>query len=297
MKKLTFTLLGMLVFYQLAFNQNISSQSQIHESLSFGSEILKKEVRYSVYLPNDYETSSRNYPVLYLLHGGSGNETDWLVRGNMQYIVDKAIEKGEIPRMLVVMPSSLNSHYINNCDGSLLYENMFINEFIPFIESKYRIRKDRDSRAIGGLSRGGYGALLYAMNHPQLFKACLALSSAIRTDEDYNKIENESWLKTFRPLFGIGKNNSRISESWEKNNPLYIVASKPADSLRMVHFLIDCGDKDYLVNGNMALHKALNDIDIPHEFRIKKGSHTWDYWRQGLADGLGFIGFYLMGGW
>ena len=275
----------------------IYAQSQVLESLSIQSEILETTVPFSVYLPDGYNSSNQKYPILYLLHGGGGNETDWLVRGNIQNIMDNAIQEGHMPRTIVIMPSSLATHYVNSYDGKMKYKDMFIQEFIPKIESTYRCRTDRDSRGIAGLSRGGYGSLLYAITNPDLFRTCVALSSALRTDEEFMNYNQEDWMKRYYRYYGGETSDKRLKENYRSHSPLDLILNQDIEKIKTIYFYIDCGDDDYLINGNMLLHQRMNELGIKHEFRVRDGAHTWSYWRSGLAEGLKFTGFYMMGGW
>src|SRR5690606_11939201 len=106
--------------------------------LTVESRILGKPVRYTVYLPYDYHTSTRYYPVVYLLHGYTDNDTGWLQFGEAHMIADELINDREIPPMIIVMPDAGVSWYVNNFDASVRYEDFFIDEFIPHIEAQYR---------------------------------------------------------------------------------------------------------------------------------------------------------------
>ena len=104
------------------------------------SDILKRDMNYSVYLPNGYNESNRSYPVLYLLHGMWGDNTDWVIKGEVNRITSSLISKGETPEMIIIMPNGLiDGFYINNYDGSVRWEDFFYEEFIPQVEEKYRI--------------------------------------------------------------------------------------------------------------------------------------------------------------
>ena len=133
---------------------------KVIEKVNIQSKILNSTVNYAVYLPPGYENSIRSYPVVYLLHGFSDNETGWIQFGEVQHIVDMAISKGDIPPMIIVMPDGKVSWYINDVDGKNRYEDMIFEEFIPFIDKTYRTRAEKEFRAVSGLSMGGYGSLL-----------------------------------------------------------------------------------------------------------------------------------------
>jgi enterochelin esterase-like enzyme len=137
------------------------SRGIIQKGLIIKSDILKKDVRYTVYLPFDYSASSRYYPVVYLLHGYGDNDMGWVQFGEANMIADESIATRQIPAMILVMPDGGVSWYINNFDNSVRYEDFFFEEFIPFIESKYRIRPEKRYRGVAGLSMGGFGAMVF----------------------------------------------------------------------------------------------------------------------------------------
>jgi enterochelin esterase-like enzyme len=267
------------------------SRGTVNEGLTIQSNILNKVVRYTIYLPYDYETSSRYYPVVYLLHGYSDNDMGWIQFGEANTIADEGIAGREITPMILVMPDGGVSWYINNYDNSVRYEDFFFQEFIPYIESHYRIRTGKRYRGIAGLSMGGNGTLLYSFKHPDMFAACAAFSVGIRTDEEVIAHDSADWEKTFGNVFGhnlTGKN--RLTDHYYSNNLFYLIKNTSADKLKSVRIYIDCGDKDFLYKGNSALHVILRDYNIPHEYRTREGGHQWSYWRSGLLDALKFIG-------
>jgi S-formylglutathione hydrolase FrmB len=267
------------------------AHGRVHEGLTIDSKTLGKPVRFTIYLPPDYDSSDRYYPVVYLLHGYSDNDTGWLQFGEANRIADEGIANGTIPPMILVMPDGGVSFYINNFDGSVPYEDFFIKEFIPQIESSYRIRAERQYRGIAGLSMGGFGALVHAMRHPDLFVACAAFSAGVRTDDEVVEQSEQRWTQVYAPVYGPGrKGKDRITEHFQSYNPLHMVREGSPDRFKDVRFYIDCGDDDALSKANCALHIVLTDLKIAHEFRVRDGGHTWSYWRSGLPDGLKFIG-------
>ena len=267
------------------------SRGTVQEGLTVKSKILGKEVRYTIYLPFDYHTSNRYYPVVYLLHGYTDNDMGWLQFGQAHLIADEAIATQKIPPMILVMPDAGVSWYINNYDNSVRYEDFFIREFIPQIESTYRIRSEKRYRGVAGLSMGGFGSLIYALKHPDLFAACSALSAAVRTPEEFMAISAERWKGLESSLYGPDlQGEARITPHLLSNNPLHIIKDGDPDKIKSVRFYIDCGDDDFLYKGNATLHILLRDLQIPHEYRVRDGRHSWSYWRSGLADALAFIG-------
>jgi enterochelin esterase-like enzyme len=289
MKK-PFLLFALLITFNMTLYSQVS-RGNVFEGLTFKSEILGKEMRYSIYLPYDYDTSNRYYPVVYLLHGYTDNDMGWIQFGEAQRIADKGIAEGTIPPMILAMPDGGLSWYINNFDGSMRYEDFFIEEFIPHIESTYRIRVEKRYRGVAGLSMGGYGSLVYVLKHPDLFAACAAFSAAIYTKEEIIQFSDEWWQQANKKIYGPNPGGEkRLTPHLLENNPIHIVKNTDAEMLKQVRFYIDCGDDDFLYKGNSTLHILLRDRQIPHEYRVRDGGHKWSYWRSGLLDGLAFIG-------
>ncbi|NER06218.1 MAG: esterase family protein, partial [Okeania sp. SIO3C4] len=237
------------------------AQGKVIEGLTMKSKTVSYNVNYSVYLPPDYDLSKRSYPVLYLLHGYTDNETAWVQFGEVNRIADKAIEDGTIPPMIIVMPDAKVTWYVNNHSGKDNYEDMMIKEFIPHVEKQYRIRSQREFRAVSGLSMGGNGALMWAMRHPELFAACAAFSSAVFTDEEIIsgvKNDDNDW---FERIYGKMMNDE-TPKHWKDMSVLYMVERMKKEELSRVKYYIDCGDDDFLYRGNAALHIALRKKEV-----------------------------------
>lgn len=263
----------------------LAAASVVRESLSFQSNKLGKEVRYSIYLPDGYEDSTRKYPVLYLLHGWTDNETSWIQMGDMQRIADDAIASRQAVPMIIVMPDAGETWYVNSYDGSVPYEDMFFEELIPYIEKTYRARTDREYRGIAGLSMGGFGSFLYTLHHPDMFTACAPLSAAVYTDEQMQKALNTTRGELFNKLFGKGN----LTEHWRANSILDLLNKLDTEKPWRVAYYIDCGDEDYLLHGNNIAHEILQEKKIKHEFRVRDGGHTWTYWRTALPSVMEFM--------
>lgn len=266
------------------------AQGVIKESLKVKSAVLGKEVAYSIYLPADYNVSDRRYPVLYLLHGFTDDETGWTQFGEVKAIADAQQQHLEMTAMIIAMPDASTSWYINSADGKVRYEDFFIHEFIPFIDGAYRTRTQRQFRAVAGLSMGGLGALIYALKFPDLFSTAAPLSAAVLTDEEVTSMPQDRWSGAYGIAFGKDlAGEARLSRHYQSNAPLHLVKNRNADDLKKVRFYIDCGDKDFLIKGNMALHAALIDQQVPHEFRVREGIHNWPYWRSALPEVFRFV--------
>ncbi len=272
-------------------NSFAQNKGKIIEEEMVYSNILGKNVEFSVYLPSDYEFSRRNYPVVYLLHGLSDDNTSWVQFGEINRLMDKAIEKGIIPPMIIIMPNAFSSYYINAYDGKENYESFFIKEFIPAIEKKYRIKTQKAFRGIAGLSMGGYGSIIYGLKYPELFTACAPLSAAVWSDAQLVHMKDNEYEYEWGEILGKElKGTKRLSKTWNENSPLGIIKQKNQKDLKKIRYWIDCGDDDFLTTGNSLLHIALTEKGVPHEFRMRDGSHNWNYWRSGIIDALAFIG-------
>lgn len=288
MKKIIvfFVVFMVLFFNHFAFAQPIG---KVIELETVKSKILNKDVPYSVYLPADYQTSSRNYPVVYLLHGFTDDNTSWVQFGEVNRYADRAIAEGKIPPMIIIMPDADSTFYINSYDGKEKYGDFFIREFMPAVEKKFRIKAEKAYRGVAGLSMGGYGSLMYSLKYPELFAAAAPLSAAVWDDDTF--AGNEGYENVLGRVFGRGlKGKERLTKIWYDNSPLKIIEQKSADELRKVRYWIDCGDDDFLIKGNCLLHIALTEKGVPHEFRVRGGAHNWTYWRTGVTDALQFIG-------
>lgn len=138
---------------------------------------------------------------------------------------------------------------------------------------------------------GGYGSFIYALKYPDLFVAAAPLSAAIFNDTTIAAMPDERYEAVFGRLYGRGfKGSSRLTTDWYNNSVFKMVENKSATDLRKVRYWIDCGDDDGLVKANCLLHIALMDKQVPHEFRVRNGAHTWSYWRNCITEALQFIG-------
>ena len=264
---------------------------KVIEGKSMISKISGKEVKYSIYLPPDYATSERRYPVVFLLHGYSDSETAWVQFGNVNQTADKAIASGDITPMIIVMPDGGVSWYINDFQNKNKFQDVFIKEFIPFIDANYRTRAVKEYRAIAGLSMGGYGSLINSLKYPEMFSACAALSAAVFTDQEILDLPTQDYNRYFSGIYGPDQlaGSARLSEHWKNNAVLYLVNTASKEQLEKVRWYIDCGDWDFLTVGNAMLHITLKNKNVYHEYRARDGFHNWAYWRSGIGDALKFI--------
>lgn len=290
MKKMISVTAGIILAAIPVFSQG-TRHGTVIEGLSLESKLMGQPVHYAIYLPPGYDTDQRSYPVLYLLHGYTDDETGWVQFGEAPRIADEEINKGTAPPMIIVMPDGGVTWYMDDYKGKTPWAGMFVKEFIPYIESRYRIRAKKEFRAIAGLSMGGYGALHLAMRHNDLFSSCVAMSAAVYTDEEITTMKDDRYEYVFGFLVGPGlKGDARINDTWKKFNPLHLLDEIPKEQLNRVRWFLDCGDDDFLYRGNSALHVKMRNLGIKHEYRVRDGKHEWPYWRSSLRTALGFIG-------
>ncbi len=255
---------------------------------SLPSKILKGERKYAVYLPPDYESSQRRYPVLYLLHGGGDDQTGWVQFGEVLHIADKAISEGLATPMIIVMPDANSGRrgYANDITGEWRYEDFFFEEFVPFIEKTYRIKGEKRYRAVAGLSMGGEGTFLYALHHPEMFSSACPLSAGTGPKSIE---ETKTNLKRFTQISTEGLADSVLAAFYKRNSVLNLIDTMADDQKKSVRWYIDCGDDDFLYEGNSLVHIAMRKKEVPHEFRTRDGGHNWTYWRASLPEVLRFV--------
>jgi enterochelin esterase-like enzyme len=270
----------LFVLPSLLFGQT----GKVYDNLSMKSDILKMDRKFAIYLPPGYETSERSYPVLYLLHGAGDDQTGWVQFGEIRHIADQAIQEGKATPMIVVMPDANTGRrgYFNVPGADWRYEDFFFEELMPYVERTYRIKGEKRFRAVAGLSMGGGGTFMYALHHPELFSSACPLSASCGplTMEEMERYRQRGMQEA---------TEEQREEYYKKHSALYLVNNMPDDQKKAIRWFIDCGDDDFLFEGNSLVHIAMRKNEIPHEFRIRDGGHTWTYWRESLPVVLSFI--------
>ncbi len=239
------------------------------QDISVASKSLGRDVKVRVLLPSDYTRSHARYPVLYLLHGLYGDYTNWYKLTGLETYT-RALP------LIVVMPDAGNSWYVNSATVPAdRFEDFLTTDVIPEIEHRYRVLADRQHRAIAGLSMGGYGALKYAIRHPDLFAVAGSFSGALNAPLD---------LATQEPAFApyldaaFGPNNSPT----RMQNDVFRLVSKLEPQLAP-YFYLDCGTNDpYFVATNRAFTALLRQQKIAYEYHELPGTHDWKFWDHSL---------------
>jgi S-formylglutathione hydrolase FrmB len=257
------------------------AQSRI-DCNALNSRILKYPVHYCVYLPASYDVGAtknppQHYPVLYFLHGLGDNEQTLFNSGGWT-LLDDLRQRHAIGDFLIVAPEGRRSFYINSADGLVRYSDFFLQEFIPLIESKYRVSSGRKNRAISGISMGGYGALRFAFSHPEMFSAVSAQSAALITESPE---ELDSAARSGAPLGKVlaAVFGNPINVSHWKNNSPSVLAQRNAAALRKMAIYFNCGQEDNygFEKGAAALHDQLQKEGVKHEYRAYPGDHSLAY--------------------
>jgi enterochelin esterase-like enzyme len=226
--------------------------------------------RMIVYTPPDYDKSGESYPVLYLLHGGGGDEEAWISRGRANYILDNLIAAGKAKPMIIVItngipsvPSAPNDRplsmpSVNTGSPSAMMTDKFevslVKDVIPFIESKYRVHADPDHRAIAGLSMGGYQTQKITNANPGKFMYIGVWSMGLYNfSGQYNKAEHVAQINALN-------------------------ASKPK------LYYIGCGKTDFLYKGVTDLRALYDEAGFKYTYRESEGGHSWNNWRLYLSE-------------
>jgi enterochelin esterase-like enzyme len=282
MQKIISTLL--VTFIAVA---GLAQTGKVFDALGVKSNILKMDRKYAIYLPPDYESSQRSYPVLYLLHGAGDDQTGWVQFGEVLRIADKSVVDGSATPMIIVMPDANTERrgYFNALDGEWNYEDFFFEEFMPYIEKTYRIKAEKRYRAIAGLSMGGGGTFVYALHHPELFSSACPLSAAAGP---VNKERAIKYMNGWRDVENI-YSDEQIEEYMNTYSAIRMMETKPEKEIRSVRWYIDCGDDDFLFESNSLIHITMKKRKIVHEYRVRDGAHNWTYWRESLPEVLKFV--------
>lgn len=255
------------------------------------SPALGRPIRYSLYKPAAEPAPGTRWPVLYLLHGGGPGEADWLDAGRVAETMDRAIAAGDIPPTVVVMPQAGDSWYVDNADsgGAGLMETALTRDLVRAIDASLPTAACRQGRAVAGLSTGGYGALLYALDRPKRYGAAISLSGSISGPiGPAMKDRVRRAARLYDGAFGKPFVPARFNAMnlFPKAARLGIgEAPKPA-------FYLMAGDRDPggIVQGTTELHLAFLRRKADSTLRIVAGRHEWALWRRELGPALKWLG-------
>ena len=278
MKKIFLLLLALCIATTLSAKSRI-----ITENLP--SKVLGREVAVNVYIPSGFDESARHYPALYLLHGLYGTNKDWEQAGGLKIVLDELTGTGEAVEMIVIMPCAGHpdvNHVQNgyfNVPGNA-YEDFFFGELIPAMESKFRCGGSKGQRAISGLSMGGGGSVVYSQRHPDMFSSCYSMSGWLHQVRPEAKTEADKEDKLFITRQSVYEHSA--------NTFLENASAESLEALRGVKWFVDCGDDDYLLGVNTRFYFLMREKKVPCEFRVRNGTHNWEYWHTALRLSLPF---------
>jgi len=252
------------------------------------SAILERPVRYCAYLPASFdEDKTRQFPVLYYLHGLGDNEQSLLNLGGWD-LIEELRRQGKIGDFVVLAPNGGHTFFLNSADGKLRYEDFLTKEFMPLMEKKYRVNGARATRGITGVSMGGFGALHLAFKYPQQFAAVSAQMPALIADipPDFTAGGPASPGAMMGDVFGSPFNRTYF----ERNNVFYYAKTAPAAELKRLKIYFDVGSNDDFgfEQGAQKLHQLLDSRSIPNEFHVFPGRHDPQFVMRHFAEVMQF---------
>ena len=267
MKRILVLLSAILIF--------ISTRAAVVDTIQVYSQSMQKKIKVVIVTPDNY-ASAKDLPVVYLLHGYSGNHLDWITKA-------KGFEKAaDQYNLLIVCPDGgYGSWYWNSpVDPKSQYETFVSDELVKAIDAKYRTIRDRSGRAITGLSMGGHGALYLAIRHQDIFGAAGSMSGGVDIRPFPGNWDMAKQLGTY----------AEQPERWEKNTVINMLNLLTPNSLAII---IDCGTDDFFYKVNENLHQQLLYRNIPHDYISRPGAHTWPYWTNAIKFQLLFMKNYF----
>jgi S-formylglutathione hydrolase FrmB len=241
------------------------------------SASMQKNIKAVVITPAGYATNNK-FPVVYLLHGYGGNQTDWINK------VPAIGNYADQYHLIIVCPDgNFSSWYFDSpIDSTWKYETYICSELVNWIDTHFNTIKNKTGRGITGLSMGGHGALYLAFKHQDIFGTAGSMSGGV----DLTPFPN-NWDLSKR--LGIYAQNQ---QSWETHSVINLTHLLTANSLALI---IDCGSDDFFYKVNVNLHEKLLYSNIPHDFISRPGGHSWEYWSNAVAYQLLFMSRYFNG--
>ena len=234
------------------------------EERSFFSAALQRQMPYEVVLPAGYAAGQQRYPVLYLLHGWQGDETNWV---KLTHLVEAASRYA----LIIVTPQALNSWYVNSATNPAdRYADYIADDLIAEIDGRYRTIASSHQRAIAGLSMGGYGALLLTLRHPGLFGFTGSISGAFA---------GPSGIETVMPALKPSTDEAfgPLGSATRKENDLDTLI-EGADRAKAPYMFLQCGTSDPFLSSDRHVVAELSDRGFTYEYHELPGAHTWSFW-------------------
>lgn len=266
-----------IVAFLISIMALTSVEASVVDTIQTFSISMQKNIKSVVITPDNY-SSAKELPVVYLLHGYNGNHLDWI---NKAQGFEKAADQYGI--IIVCPDGGFGSWYWDSpVDPTSKYETFVSDELVRSVDAKYKTIKNRKGRAITGLSMGGHGALYLAFRHQDVYGAAGSMSGGVDIRPFPNNWDMAKRLGTY----------SEQTERWEKNTVINMLNLLTPNSLAII---IDCGSEDFFYHVNENLHQQLLYRNIPHDFIIRPGGHTWPYWTNAIKYQLLFMNNYFTG--
>lgn len=237
-------------------------------TIQYHSRSLQKASSFNIVFPDDPNVP-RPWSAFYLLHGLSDDHTIWMRRTSIERYV------AGLP-LVVVMPDGGRGWYTNAVEG-FKYEDDLIKDVIGLVDRSFPVKAGRDGRAIGGLSMGGYGAVKVGLKHHEMFASVNSHSGAVGILHDRERVRELG--PEFRRVFGPDAHGGA-------EDPFAVV--EKVDHGRLPEMRIDCGTEDFLLEGNRAFHRHLDELHIKHEYEEFPGGHDWAYWDEHVREAIAF---------
>lgn len=259
----------------------MTSRNNLIQTINFESKLNKQVLPYIAVLPQDYFQTDKQYPVFYLMHGLFGSFENWTTLTNL-------VEYAKEYEFIIICPEGKNNWYLDNPNlEDHFFESYILDEIIPDVERRFRVKSERNSRAIGGLSMGGYGAFKFSFRKPEHFCCTASMSGAFDIPNFLENVDNK-WFE-LHPF--IANAFSGLSETALKNEDIFHLAETfPSENIEdLPKFYFDCGQEDSFISINQNFSKLLNKHKISHQFKEIPGGHDWDYWNKRIKIILKFI--------
>ncbi len=264
--------------------------SHIIANVEMPSLALGHPIPVTLYIPDKAAMASGPLPVIILLHGVNSQGMDWVTRGQIQATLDHLIAGRRMPPVVVAMPSTGTSWYVDSADigGPGNYETAIGSELPAWLSAHWNARSDRDGKAIAGYSMGAFGALHIAFKHPEDWAAAGSLSGTFLTVVGNQAAIPALNRRLIAGAFGTPFNRDRLL----KASPVTLArALRPRERAAPAVF-IGCGKRDqlHLSAETNGMIDELHQLGIPLATDIIDGGHDWKTWKQLLPDALVFIG-------
>ncbi|WP_026950305.1 alpha/beta hydrolase [Algoriphagus mannitolivorans] len=260
------------------------------DTIEVFSKLMNKNLKAAVTTPSEYPLTDKKYPVVYLLHGGSGAYYDWHQKVTEPGLVNRLSDQYQL---IIVTPGVGPASYYYDSPklDSVQYESYITQELIPFIDAHYKTISKRESRAITGLSMGGHGSMMLSAKHPELFIAAGSMSGVMNIDTRMWKVpEDFRTLRQEGQKLMLGDDLNYDAPDFSPYTAVGLVEKMKSNGIALI---LDCGVEDFLIDTNRQMHQLLLENGIPHEYTERPGAHTWQYWTEALPVHIHFLNKHL----